>query len=214
LNPARATYTAAGRPAMARYTFHYASDSPDDPYLLTCGRLTLAITDRFRGPEPPRLDYGGGDTPPAYDSEDEDEGAGANSGFGLEGLGVALDPAVQPTLDPATARADLACATYWVAAARFQWALRCDRTINARAVLALIADMQADGDLADVRLAFARLSAALAATYPVLGTDRRTLFQLAALGNDMATAVGQSADLFAYVKNELQQVDLAALLRA
>ena len=194
---------------MARYTFHYLVEPANAPYQLNCGFLTRAIYGRVPHGEgemaafepAPAIDYSSDDEP---DSEDD-------------AVVPAAAPAAPPPAPVDGAEADpidLYNPELWESVARFQWALKSDRLVAARAVATLIADIQADGELEGVRRAFRRLTGALVAAHPALaGADRRALVQLVALGNEMATAAAQSPDLFEFVKNELQPVNLAALLR-
>lgn len=173
---------------MARqlYVFHY--EGPQTEYSLNCGRLAQEIADRWQGPrgdaDPPGF-AGGGANPEVSDDDDDDAVA-----------------------------ANLNDVELWGAVAQLQWVMSSDRAIDARAVTTLLADLTADGELDRIRLAVRRLVAALAAMYPTLArASRPALVQLVALGRDMATAAGESPDLFEFVKKELQAVNLAALLR-
>jgi hypothetical protein len=88
-----------------------------------------------------------------------------------------------------------------------------DQIITARALALRLSDLT-EGERNHIRLSIRQLIAALTAVYPVLArAGRPTLVQLIALGRDMATSIGESPDLFEYVKKELQAVNLAAALR-
>lgn len=178
---------------MARqlYVFHY--EDPQTEYSLNCGRLAQEIADRWQGPRGDVF-YGHADPP----------------GF----AGGGADPEVSDDDDDDAVAANLNDVELWGAVAQLQWVMSSDRAIDARAVTTLLADLTADGELDRIRLAVRRLVAALAATYPTLArASRPALVQLVALGRDMATAAGESPDLFEFVKKELQAVNLAALLR-
>lgn len=195
---------------MARYTFHFASDL-SDPYRLTCGRLAQTIADRFRDANPGQILHPF--DPQGYEDTQDSDTESASDDEGAAAVNPAL-PGAPPAAPEPGDPANLHNASYWEAVRQFQWALKSDRTINARAVSALIADLQTDGLLEAARQAFRRLSAALVAAYPGLAeVEKRDVVQLVALGNEMAMAAAESPDLFAYVKNELQTVNLAALLR-
>jgi len=178
---------------MARQLYVHHYEDPQTEYSLNCGRLAQEIADKWQGP---RGDVFGGD------GEDADHP-----------LGYA-EPETSDDDDEDAAATNLDDVELWALAARLQWAMTSDRPITARAVTALLADLGADGELDGVRLAVRRLVAALTAMYPTLArASRPALVQLVALGRDMATAAGESPDLFEFVKKELQAVNLAALLR-
>jgi len=188
---------------MARFTFHYQAEGSEEPFRISCARLTQAISDRYRAAAPAY--------PNAHGHEDDLE----------EPLSDDEDPPVIPAVaappgDPAAFGDPAAIhdADLWVAAMRLQWVLKSDRLITARDVAQLLAGVQADGELEAVRGAYRALANSLALVYPALAAeDRPTLLQIVALGSDMALAVAQAPDLLSYVKNELQPVNLAALLR-
>jgi hypothetical protein len=203
--------------------------SPSGPYVLeahytetdsthgrlTCSRFARALADWLSEAAPALLSRGGQGlcTPSGHprhadpvDQEPDDDGA---------------DPARAPwgghpdwdcPSAHTDAKADLGNDAHWRLAARLRWALRSDRAVGAREAARLVADLREDGDLEAVRGAYCRLAAALAAAYPALGTDLNALVQLAALGRDLANGAGQTPDIREYAKNELQPVDLAALL--
>ena len=195
---------------MARqlYVFHY--QEPQAEYSLNCGRLAQEIADRWQGPRgvaDPSGFAGGDADPPGFAGGDADPPGFAGGG---------ADPEVSDDDDDDddAVSANLNDVELWGAVAQLQWVMSSDRAIDARAVTTLLADLTDDGELDRIRLAVRRLVAALAATYPTLArASRPALVQLVALGRDMATAAGESPDLFEFVKNELQAVNLAALLR-
>jgi hypothetical protein len=125
---------------------------------------------------------------------------------------LGLDLAEKPPEDPAGEV--LGNVLHWTHAALLRWGLRCERTINAAALAARLADLQAGGELEQVRLSVRRLVAAMRLIYPALAAeDGATLAQLVALGQEMAETCAVSEDIYAYVKNELQPVDLAGALQ-
>jgi hypothetical protein len=228
---------------MARYIFHYPIEPNSEPFCLTCGRLAQAVADRFHVPgegphkplaaAPPEVGPRGeagpanlappAGAPPsialALPAWPRDVGASPNeearpivaaSGEDVaRGPPALLERARALTRGP-PAEAELANADLWDAVRCLQWALRADRLIEPRAAAVLVGDLVDDR----VRRAFQRLVAALPAAHPALAkTDRRSLVQLVALGREFAIAAAEAPGLLAYVENELQPVDLLALLR-
>ena len=179
------------------YIFHCEAPLAEP---LTCGRLAREIANRYTERRRPP-DGSGAESSGAESSGAESSGAESS---GAESSGAESSGAEVANLDDVE---------LWGSAARLQWAMTSDRIITAQTTVALLAGLSAGGELDLVRRAVCTLTAALATTYPALACiDRQDLVQLVALGRGMATAVGESPDLFEFVKKELQVVDLAALL--
>ena len=108
---------------------------------------------------------------------------------------------------------DLKNCTLWAAAGRLQWALASELTIDGDSAMATLASLSA-AELEAARLAFRRLIAAVAAECPALRHEpHSTLAQLVAFGREAVMTGLESPDFFGFLKNELQDVDLAAALR-
>ena len=123
-------------------------------------------------------------------------------------------PARRPARTAAgSAAADLKDGALWAAAGRLRWALSSELTVDGESVAATLAVFSA-AELEDTRLAFRRLIAAVASECPSLGpTPNATLAQLVAFGREAVLTGLESPDFFEFLKNELQDVDLAAALR-
>ena len=206
---------------MARYilyTFHYSDNG--GTYDLTCVGLAQMLSVRIR-------DTNRGRSTSEADPNSDNARAPAltltRATYDVPGLADARrdahvgnlgHPPEQASCQPDGNLDSLHDVGLWVSAARLQWAHKSDRLLRTRDLNTMLADIQSDGDLEKLRIAFQTLSAALIAAYPPLSVeDRSTILQLIALGKDMAIAAAQSPDLFAYVKNELQPINLAALLK-
>jgi hypothetical protein len=108
---------------------------------------------------------------------------------------------------------DLKDCTLWAAAGRLEWALASELTIDGDSVVASLASLSA-ADLEAARISFRRLIAAVAAECPGLRHEpHSTLAQLVAFGREAVMTGLESPDFFGFLKNELQDVDLAAALR-
>jgi hypothetical protein len=177
-----------------RFTFYYEVQQ-SDYYTLSCGRLCLDILDRWRRQQEDNV---------VEDDENGDDAVILDVGNGDVGDDDDDEDAVIANLDNFE---------LWGAVARLQWAMVSDQIITARALALRLSDLT-EGERNHIRLSIRQLIAALTAVYPVLArAGRPTLVQLIALGRDMATSIGESPDLFEYVKKELQAVNLAAALR-
>jgi hypothetical protein len=97
----------------------------------------------------------------------------------------------------------------WAEIAKLQWAFQSDAKIDDTEVRRRLASL----DLRAQRAAATWLFDQYTARYPhMLAHGREAITQIIALGNDMATAVADSADFMLYVKNEIQPVQLALYL--
>lgn len=94
----------------------------------------------------------------------------------------------------------------WAEIAKLQWSLRADGLIDDHLTQRRIADL-------NLRAVAAALFSRYTARHPhMLAHTRDTVIQVIALGEHMATSVAESADLMAYVKNEMQPIPLATYL--
>ena len=102
----------------------------------------------------------------------------------------------------------------WAAAGRLRWSLASEHTEDADCIAITLADLSAAGKLEDTRSAFRRLIPAVVAECPGLRHESHaTLVQLVAFGRETVMTVLESPDFFKFLKNKLQDVDLAAALR-
>ena len=102
----------------------------------------------------------------------------------------------------------------WAVAGRLRWSLASEHTEDADCIAITLADLSAAGKLEDTRSAFRRLIPAVVAECPGLRHESHaTLVQLVAFGRETVMTVLESPDFFKFLKNELQDVDLAAALR-
>jgi hypothetical protein len=109
---------------------------------------------------------------------------------------------------------DLKDSALWAAAGRLRWSLASEHTEDAGCLAVTLADLSAAGKLEDTRSALRRLIAAVAAECPRLRLEpQATLVQLVAFGREAVMTGIESPDFFEFLKNELQDVNLAAALR-
>lgn len=101
----------------------------------------------------------------------------------------------------------------WDGAAGLVWARRSEAVITQQDAERHLDRLREWGLLPGIREAFAALAESLEAAYPDLAAvGRPTLYQLIALGQTGARAALDTQAAFEAAKNELQPVDLAALL--
>jgi hypothetical protein len=116
--------------------------------------------------------------------------------------------AIRTWVPPPKSSSDL-----WKLVNLLNWKMRCDGDITDRQFNDNIEFLTDIGKIIEIKDAVASLVRIIGEQYPVLlGLKKNVIYQLVALGEQIAVNAATAPDFLMFVKNEVQEIDLGAAL--